>query len=485
MAPAPVIEWKVCRVPRLTLPEDRFFDPALRDVALRLYYSIADLPLVCPHGHVDPQLFADPDYRFGSPTELFITPDHYVFRMLRSQGIPLEALGIPRVDGGPVERDQRRIWQLFADNWHLFHGTPTGAWLDYSFHFIFGVEEKLGSESAQFIYDQIAGKLQQPDFRPRTLFERFNVEVLTTTDVATDPLLLHRAIRDSGWGGRILPTFRPDALINLDAPGWADNIRDLGELSGFEVNSFPRFIQALEQRRSFFSDMGATATDHAALTAYTEMLSLQEAEALFDRALRGQADAADARRFTGHMLCEMARMSVEDGLVMQLHVGSLRNHDPELQARFGPDMGADIPVAIEWTRNLRPLLTRFGSHPRYTLILFCLDESSYSREMAPLAGYYPAVKLGPPWWFFDSVNGMARFFDLVMETAGIYNTVGFNDDTRAFTSIPARHDVWRRTLANWIAGLQVRSFIDMQDAEYMAQEMAVGLARRAYRFAST
>lgn len=469
-------------MPPLTLSEDRYFDPANREVALRLYHQIVNLPLVCPHGHVDPQLFADPDFRFGSPAELFITPDHYVFRMLRSQGVALEALGISRVDGGPVESDPRKIWQLFADHYHLFRGTPTGGWLDYSFHFVFGVEEKLTSASAQAIYNHVAAQLQQPDFQPRALYERFNIEVLTTTDVATDPLLQHRAIHDSDWNGRILPTFRPDALVNLDTPNWRGNIQALGELCGYDIKDYSFFIQALEERRSFFREMGATATDHAALTAFTESLSQREAEAIFERALRGAASAGDAQRFTGHMLIEMARMSVEDGLVMQLHVGSLRNHDPDLQARFGPDMGADIPIASEWTRNLRPLLTRFGSDPRFSLILFTLDESGFSREMAPLAGYYPAVKLGPPWWFFDSINGMARYFDLVMETAGLYNTVGFNDDTRALASIPARHDVWRRTAANWIAGLQVRGFIDMQDAEDMAQEMAVGLARRAYRF---
>ena len=471
-------------MPPIFLPEDRYLDPANRDLALRLYHQVKGLPLICPHGHVDPLLFADPDYRFGSPSDLFITPDHYVFRMLRSQGIALEELGIPRVDGGPVERDSRKIWQLFADHYHLFRGTPTGAWLDYSFHFVFGVEEKLTGASAQAIYDLIADCLGRPEFRPRALYERFNVEVLTTTDAATDPLLQHAAIRESGWSGRILPTFRPDTVVNLDTPGWRGHVEQLADQSGVDVTSYARYLQALEQRRGFFREMGATATDHAALTAYTESLGRREAESLFQRALRGEAGAEDARRFTGHMLVEMARMSVEDGLVMQLHVGSLRNHDPALLTAFGTDVGADIPVASEWTRNLRPLLTRFGSHPRFSLILFTLDESGYGREMAPLAGYYPAVKLGPPWWFFDSVNGIARFLDLVMETAGIYNTVGFNDDTRAFTSIPARHDLWRRAAVNWLAGLHKRGFIDLQDAEDMAQEMAVGLARRAYRFAN-
>ena len=466
----------------LNLSPHRYFDPACRDIALRLYHQVADLPLVCPHGHVDPRLFADPEFRFASPTELFITPDHYVFRMLRSQGIPLEALGIPRVDGGPVERDPRVIWQRFADNYFLFRGTPTGCWLDYSFHFVFGVQQKLDSASAQAIYDHIANCLQQPEFQPRRLYERFGIEILTTTDAATDPLLQHQTIRDSGWNGRILPTFRPDALIAIDAPDWHDHLRALGELTGHEIHNFSGYIHALEERRSFFRSMGATATDHAALSAYTEVLGRRELEQLFSRALSGEVDARDAQRFTGHMLIEMARMSVADGLVMQMHIGSWRNHDPALHNRFGHDKGADIPVATEWTRNLQPLLEQFGSDPRFSLILFTLDESGYGRELAPLAGTYPAVKLGPPWWFFDSVNGMTRFFDQVMETAGLYNTVGFNDDTRALASIPARHDLWRRTAVNWLAGLLLRGFIDMQDAEEMAQEMAVGLARKAYRF---
>lgn len=465
------------------LPADRYFDPAYRDVALELYHQVRDLPLVCPHGHVDPRLFSDPDYQFGTPTELFIIPDHYIFRMLYSQGIALEDLGIPRADGGPVEQDHRKIWQLFADHFYLFRGTPTGIWLNYSFANVFGVEEKLTSASAQAIYDHIASQLSKPEFRPRALFEQFNVEVLTTTDAATDPLEHHRAVQASGWSGRILPTFRPDAVVNLDAPGWHNNLSQLGQLAGQDITSYPQFIMALENRRAFFKSMGATATDHAALTPYTTELSESEAERIFQRALNGQATADDAALFTGHMLMEMARMSVEDGLVMQLHVGSLRSHHRQIFEQFGPDKGADIPIQTEYTRNLRPLLNRYGSDPRFRLILFTLDETTYGRELAPLAGHYPAVKLGPPWWFFDSLNGMAYFFDKVMETAGIYNTAGFNDDTRAFTSIPARHDVWRRAAANWVAGLHVRGIVDRADADAMIHDLAYGLAKTAYRFA--
>lgn len=468
---------------RWHLPPDRYFDPDVsqRRVAMELYETVANLPLVCPHGHVSPQLFATEQARFGSPADLLIIPDHYVFRLLYSHGIPLESLGIRRKDGGPVEADHRRIWQAFADNFYLFRGTPTGVWLANELQQVFGVEEKLTGANAQEVYDQIAAKLATPEFSPRALFERFHIEVLTTTDAATDPLVHHQAIRSSGWKGDIRPTFRPDSVVNLLTVGWRQNIETLSQVSGMDVRSYPTFIQALEKQRSFFKSMGAVATDHGAQSAYTEELTPGEAETIFQRALRGQASAEDAHRFTAHMIMESARMSIEDGLVMQFHPGSVRNHNQMLFEQFGPDVGCDIPERAEFTHNLRPLLNKYGNDARLTLIVFTLDPSSYARELAPLAGHYPAMKLGPPWWFFDSLNGMRWYFEGVMETAGIHNTVGFNDDTRAFPSIPARHDLWRRASANWAAGLVVRGVVDMEDAQEMVFDLAYRLAKKAYR----
>jgi glucuronate isomerase len=463
---------------------DRYFDPdpAQRRTARELYKSIAGLPLICPHGHVEPRLFASQDVTFGTPAELLIIPDHYVFRMLYSQGVPMEAMGVPRIDGGPVEQDHRKIWQTFAQHYHLFRGTPSGLWLCTELHQVFGIQEKLSETTAQAIYDQVMEKLASAEFRPRALFERFNIEVLCTTDAATDQLPHHQAIRQSGWKGDIRPTFRPDALVNLLAPGWRDNINALSDVSGIAIHSYESFIQALEERRAFFKAAGAKATDHAAETAYTAELSAFEAEAIFQRAMHSQATPEDAHRFTAHMIMESARQSIEDGLVMQFHVGSVRNHNWLIFDRFGADKGCDIPERSEFTRNLQPLLNKYGNDPRLSLILFTLDESNYSRELAPLAGHYPAVKIGPPWWFHDSLNGMGRYFDQVMETAGLYNTVGFNDDTRAFLSIPARHDMWRRASANWVASLAVRSVVDMADAHEMMLDLAYRLAKRAYKF---
>lgn len=469
--------------PKWYLTADRFFDPnpSQRRVAQELYETVANLPLICPHGHVDPRLLADESASLGTPADLLIIPDHYVFRLLYSVGVSLETLGVPRLDGGPVEQDHRQIWQIFADHFYLFRGTPTGIWLAHELCDVFGIQEKITGRNAQGIYDQLEEKLTQPEFSPRALFERFNIEVLCTTDAATDTLQMHQAIRDSGWPGDVRPTFRPDAVVNLGMPGWQAQIDVLSEVSGMSVDSYARYVQALEERRAFFRSMGATATDHAAQSAYTTELSPAEAEGLFQRALRGQSTPEDAERFAAHMIMESARMSIEDGLVMQFHVGSVRNHNPQLYERFGPDRGCDIPERSEFTHNLKPLLNKYGNDPGLTLILFTLDESAYSRELAPLAGHYPALKLGPPWWFHDSLNGMRRYFDRVVETTGLHNTAGFNDDTRAFPSIPARHDVWRRVASNWLAGLVVRDVVDLEDAREMAWEASYGLAKRAYR----
>ncbi len=469
----------------LFLPEDRLFGPDGRQKAAAqyLYNTTINLPLICPHGHVDPRLFARPNASLGNPAELFIIPDHYIFRMLYSQGVPLESLGIPAVKGSrvDVEQDPRKIWQLFAENYYLFLGTPTGLWLNYELRYLFDVRTKLTGETAQSIYDQIAEKLADPEFTPRRLFERFQIEVLATTDAAHEPLDMHWEIRDSGWKGKVIPTFRPDGVVNLDAPGWHENIQALERVSGVGTGDYRGYIQALEERRAAFTALGATATDHAVLEPYTERLDEREASAIYQRALRSETTAQDAGRFSAHMLMEMARMSVEDGLVMQLHPGALRDYNQAVFERFGRDMGADIPVTSEFTRNLRPLLDAFGNDARFHLVLFTLDEATYARELAPLAGHYPSVKLGPPWWFFDSLNGMNRYFDSVIETAGLYNTVGFNDDTRAFASIPARHDLWRRASANWLAGQVVRGILELDDAEQMAAEIGYGLAKKGYQ----
>ncbi len=459
----------------------RYFDadPATRRIAIDLYTRVETLPLVCPHGHVEPKLLAL-NAPFPDPATLLVIPDHYVTRMLYSQGIALERLGIPTRDRTEVETDPRRIWALFAEHFYLYRATPTGGWLKHELEGVFGITEPLNGMNATAIYDHIEECLSQPEFLPRALYERFGIEVLCTTDAASDTLEYHKAMRDEGWGN-VRPTFRPDMAVTLSHPSWRDEIDRLGVLTGESMDTYASFIRALESRRAFFKQLGATATDHAVAVPYTERLEDTDAAAIYERALAGRASQADSVRFGAHMLMEMARMSVEDGLVMQLHPGSFRNHNTRLFERFGADRGADIPLETEYTRNLHALLNAYGNEPGFTLVLFTLDETTYSRELAPLAGHYPAVVLGPPWWFHDSVEGMLRFRHAVTETAGFYNTAGFNDDTRAFPSIPARHDVARRVDATFLAQLVTRHVIDEAEAHEIIVDLTQRLVKRVYR----
>ncbi len=464
------------------LNEFRYFDPneKVRDIAYELYSGVKDLPIISPHGHVDPRILAN-NTPFPDPTELIIIPDHYIFRMLYSQGIKLESLGIPTVDGTEVEKDHRKIWQIFGDNYYLFSGTPTGAWLSHEFTVVFGIEEKLNSKTAMKIYDAIQEKLQTKEFLPRNLFEKFNIEVLSTTDGAADSLEQHKKIKESGWKGRVMPCFRPDAVVNITAKNWKKEIEMLSKASGIEVSNYKDYIKALENRRQYFKSIGAVSTDQGIISPYTHQLSDGEADAIFQRAMKGAASENDWHLFTGNMLMEMARMSIEDGLVMQIHPGAMRNHNKVIFERFGLDKGADIPLQTEYTKNMRELLNKYGNNPRLTLIVFTLDETNYARELAPLAGHYPAMKLGPAWWFHDSIEGMTRFRQNVTETAGIYNTVGFNDDTRAFLSIPARHDLSRRVDSNFLAGLVAKHIVDLDEAKVMSHALAYDLVKKAYK----
>ena len=469
-------------VKSLTLDENRFFssDPEQRRTALHLYERIKDLPLVSPHGHVDPKILAE-NSPFPDPAELLIIPDHYLFRMLYSQGIPLEKLGVPRADGGDTEQDHRKIWQTVADHFYLFRGTPTSVWLNHELYAVLGVRKRLTSETAMDIYDQIVEALAQPENLPRAMFERFNIEVLSTTDSPIDTLEHHENIRKSGWKGRVIPAFRPDNVTDLLYPDWEKNIQKLEQVSGIDCSTYKGYIDALEKRREFFKEMGATSTDHGVFSPFTIELDPKEAARLYDKALQGKATAEDASLFTAHMLMEMARMSSEDGFTMQIHPGVFRDHNQAIYEKFGKDKGCDIPMPTEYVKNLRPLLNKFGNNPDLTLVVFTIDETTYSRELAPLAGHYPAMRLGPAWWFHDSREGMMRFRRMTTETAGFYNTVGFIDDTRAFPSIPARHDLARRIDCRYLAELVAESVLELDEAEQVIVDLAYHLAKKTFK----
>lgn len=466
----------------LALHPDRLFpaDPETRGIARTLYERVKDLPIVSPHGHTDPSWFAGNE-PFANPTELLIIPDHYVFRMLYSQGVKLEELGIPTVDGSPTGQDPRKIWHIFAAHYHLFRGTPSRMWLDWVFAEVFGLKLRFEPETADLYYDTIDAALKTPEFRPRALFDRFGIELIATTESPLDPLEHHRAIRASGWNGRVVTAYRPDPVMDPEHPGFAENLREFGKVSGQDISTFAGYLEAHRSRRAHFREAGATSTDHGHPTAFTANLLPGQIEALYAKVLAGPVSPQEAELFRGHMLTEMARMSIADGMVMQLHPGAWRSHNAEVYARFGRDKGADIPTATEYVKALKPLLDAHGNDPRLTLILFTLDEDSYSRELAPLAGHYPALRLGPPWWFHDSPEGMRRFRERTTETGGFYNTVGFNDDTRAFLSIPARHDVARRMDCAWLAQLVAEHRMELDEAHEVARALAYELVKAAYK----
>ena len=466
----------------LALDPDRLFPPEehVRAIARDLYSLVRDLPIISPHGHTDPAWFAANE-PFADAAALLITPDHYIFRMLYSQGVPMERLGVPRADGAASDADPREVWRLFCSHYHLFRGTPSRLWLEHALVSVFGANERPSADSADRLFDLIGAALQRPEFRPRALFDRFGIELLATTESPLDPLAHHHAIRESGWPGRIVTAFRPDPVVDPDFEGFIANVAHLGQITGEDTASWGGYLEALRRRRADFAAMGATSTDHGHPTAATADLDPRAAEALFARAIARKLEEGEAELFRAQMLTEMAHMSLDDGLVMQIHPGSFRNHNDLVFRTFGRDKGADIPTRTDYVRALKPLLDRFGNEPGLTVIVFTLDESSYARELAPLAGHYPCLRLGPSWWFHDSPEGMRRFREMTTETAGFYNTVGFNDDTRAFLSIPARHDVARRCDCAFLARLVAEGRLPLAEAGEVAVDLAYNLAKQAYR----
>lgn len=460
----------------LKLHPDRFFpaDAGTRAIARSLFARVEKLPIISPHGHTDPRWFAS-DAPFEDATSLFLWPDHYVLRMLYSQGITLEAMGLNVPDA-----DRRAAWKLFASHYHLFRGTPSRLWLDHVFVTVFGIDRRLSAETADHYYDTINAALATAAFRPRALFQRFNIEKLATTEGALDTLSDHFAIaRD--WPGHVVTTYRPDDVIDADRPDFAANVETFGALTKQNAATWAGYLDAHRERRAFFRAYGATATDHGHPTARTADLSGAQAQALLDRLLGGKRESGDAELFRAAMLTEMAKMSCDDGMVMQIHPGSLRNHNPALFAKYGANIGADIPMRTDYVSALKPLLDRVGNRADLTIILFTLDESNYARELAPLAGHYPCLKLGPPWWFHDSPEGMLRFRRQATETAGFYSTVGFNDDTRAFLSIPARHDLARRIDAAYLAELVTSHRLEEDEAHEVIADLAYKFPKAAYK----
>lgn len=467
---------------KIILNEERLFpaEKKARAIAGALYQDISDLPIISPHGHTDPAWYSK-NISFPDAARLFIVPDHYVFRMLHSRGIPLERLGVTAAGKEDATPAPREVWRIFSENYGLFRGTPSRMWFEHVLVHVFGIHERPGPDNSDQVYDAIQAKLDTPEFRIRNLFDSFNIEALATTDSPLDDLAHHGAIQESEWNGRVIPTFRPDEVVDPEFPGFRDNLDRLGDLTGENTGTWQGYLKAMANRREYFISMGATATDHGHPTSATADMDPVQCEDLYRKIRQGNCSREEAEQFRAQMLTEMARMSLDDGLVMQVHPGAFRNHSRDLYARFGRDKGADIPMRTDFVRDLKPLLDRFGHEKNLSVILFTLDESTYSRELAPLAGIYPVLKLGPAWWFHDSPEGMMRFRRMTTETAGFYNTVGFNDDTRAFLSIPARHDVARRVDCAFLAELVATHRLDEDEAVEVARDLACNLAREAYK----
>ncbi|MBN16373.1 MAG: glucuronate isomerase [Pelagibacterium sp.] len=463
------------------LHPDRLFpaEPSVRAIARNLYETIAELPIVSPHGHTDPQWFAE-NGAFADAASLFLIPDHYVLRMLRSQNIAYDALAVPRKDGAPVA-DARSAWRTFCTNWPLFAGTPSELWINHSLSREFGIDAPLSAQTADATFDLIGARLADADLRPLAILDRANVEMIATTEFALDPLDHHATIKAKGLGARIRTTYRPDDVTDPEAADFAANLETLAEITGEDVSTWSGMIKAHATRRAHFRAHGATATDHGVPTALTADLGPAERQALLDGALKGVLSAAEAEQFRAQMLTEMAGLSAEDGMVMQIHAGSRRATDPMLQAERGRNLGDDIPQRTDFVGGLSALLSRYGNAENFRLIAFTLDESTYARELAPMAGYWLALMVGPPWWFHDSSNGIRRYLDAMHETAGFANMAGFNDDTRALLSIAARHDVWRREVSGFLAKMVAEHKIGQATARDRARWLSYDAAKAAYR----
>ncbi|AGN20011.1 glucuronate isomerase [Corynebacterium glutamicum MT] len=456
-------------------------DPGTRDIARRLLAHVEDLPIISPHGHLEASMFVK-DEAFPDPTSLLISPDHYLTRMMHSAGVDLADLRV----GGHEGKSAREAWRIFMSHWDLYAGTATGYWVEQEFEHVFGINaERLNvgtPEHADAIFDELTDILAQPDFRPRALAEQFNLEVLATTDDPLDDLADHKALADDPtFSPRVLPTFRPDAYTKMYNAGWAEKTTKLIDTAGDGKAGWEGYLQAMRNRRQYFINHGATSADHGLHDTDTTPLSHEDAQKILDKGLAGTATLAEMRAFEANTTYRFAEMSQEDGLVMTIHPGVYRNHSASAQKKFGADIGADIPFQMEFTNGLRPLLSDFGENKDFHFVMFTIDESVYSREVAPLAGYYPAAYVGAPWWFIDEIDAMNRFRSATTGTTGFSRYSGFIDDTRAYCSIPARHNTSRRVEANYLARLVAEHRITESCAAEIIVDLIDASPRRVFK----
>ncbi len=466
--------------PRLSLHPDRLLpaDPGTREVARRIYAEVADLPIISPHGHVPPAWLAE-DTPFRDPTSLLITPDHYVTRLLHASGVDLARVGVGR--GELSEQESREAFRIFCEHWPVYRGTPMKLWFETVLGQVFGTDLVPSAETADELYDQVAAWIAKDTSRPRALMDTFDITFLATTDDPCDDLAHHRTLaEDPTFTRTVVPTFRPDRYLEPASASWVADVDRLAEVSGQDTGSYSGWGAAMEDRRAWFKAHGAVSTDHSHRDLGTEPLEAAEAERLYAEARAGRISAADGDRLRRHMVLEMVRMAAEDGLTMTLHPAVCRNHHPGTFEAFGADVGADVPIAVEVTRALQPALARHGTDPDLTLVVFTIDETVFSRELAPLAGFYPSLHVGVPWWFIDAPDAILRFRAAVTESAGFTRTSGFIDDTRAFLSIPARHDMARRMDSGFLARLVAEHRLTEEEAVETARYLVQTQPREVF-----
>jgi glucuronate isomerase len=451
-------------------------DPAVREHARSIYQSTAGAPIISPHGHVSAAMLAA-NQPLTDPAELFVTPDHYVTRLLHASGIELERLGL-----GDSTTPPREVWRTLCAQWFRFAGTPVRYWLEDALAGVFGVTVTPDPDSADELYDLLDELLSEPEYLPRALLDRFGVGTLATTDDPADSLAHHRDLASvEHLPTRVIPTLRADAYMTPDATGWRERLEALTTASGEDCGSYLGLLEAIRVRREVFRLHGATATDCGVPDAWATPLSNAQAEMLHRQGLDGSISPEGVQAYRRNLLFQFGCMAAEDGLVMQLHAGVIRNHHAATFARFGPDTGHDLPAVTTYTEPLRALLNHVGTSPTFRIVLFTVDETAFSRDIAPLAGFYPSVYAGAPWWFLDAPAAVRRYREAVTETAGFFKTSGFIDDTRALCSIPSRHDMSRRLDAAYLAELVVTRQLAEAEAHSIGQALVSEIPRNAFR----
>ncbi|GAB3915077.1 uronate isomerase [Microlunatus endophyticus] len=451
-------------------------DTGLRDLARSIYQQVSGAPIYSPHGHVDAAVLAE-NRPFGNPAELLITPDHYVTRLIHAYGVGLDQLGVNTPDADP-----REIWRLFCSHWHVFAGTVVRYWFESELSEVFGLTVQPSAETADDLYDQLSEQLARPDFRPRELFDRFNIAVLATTDDPASDLSAHQLLAaDPDFTGTAVPTFRADRYMTPNVPGWKGFLEELAAAADIDTGSYAGLVEALRNRRAYFKQNGGTATDSGTADAYAIPLPDAEAERIHRAALGGSVAPDEVVAYRRNLLYQLAAMSAEDGLVMQLHADVVRNYDQASFAAYGPDTGHDLPGPATFTAGLRQVLNDFGRSDTFRIVLFTTDETSFSQQIAPLAGFYPSVYVGAPWWFIDTPAAISRFRAAATDSAGFGKTSGFIDDTRAYCSIPARHDMSRRLDAGFLAGLVATHQLGEDEAYEIAGDLAGSVPVNTFR----